>query len=109
MRLLVMDERFPRSVRYSLDRVEDSLLELEAMGALGRRTDVRDRVAAARHRIYMLDPLPVGTELTDLLDEIQERCNVIGSEIAAAFFDYPHIDPTGNDRQRPQAARQAQN
>lgn len=109
VRLLVQDERFPRSVRYSLDRVEDSLLELEAMGACGRGTRARDLVAEARHRIYMLDPLPLGPELTDLLDEIQERCNVIGTDISASFFDYPHTDPTGNDRQRPQAARQAQN
>lgn len=109
VRLLVQDDRFPRSVRFSLDRVEDSLLELEAMGACGRGTGARDRVAEARHLIHMLDPLPVGPELTDLLDEIQERCNRIGSDIAASYFDYPHTDPTGHDRQRPQAARQAQN
>lgn len=108
-RLLVQDERFPRSVRYALDRVEDSLLELEAMGAAGRGATGRDLVAEARHRVYMLDPVPVGPELTDLLDEIQERCNLIGSQIATCFFDYPHEDPTGHDRQRPQAARQAQN
>ncbi len=109
VRLLVADERFPRSVRYSLDRVEDSLLELEAMGAAGRRNTGRDLVAEARNRVYMLDPLPVGPDLTRFLDEIQERCNLIGTHIASCFFDYRHEDPTGHDRQRPQAARQAQN
>jgi uncharacterized alpha-E superfamily protein len=109
VRLLVQDERFPRSVRYALDRVEDSLLELEAMGASGRGVTGRGMVADARHRVEQLDPLPIGPQLTDLLDEIQERCNLIGSHIASCFFDYPHDDPTGHDRQRPQAARQAQN
>lgn len=109
VRLLVQDERFPRSVRFSLDRVEDSLLELEAMGAAGRGATGRELVADARHLVYMLDPLPAGPGLTDLLDRIQEHCNLIGSHIATCFFDYPHTDPTGHERQRPQAARQAQN
>ena len=109
VRLLVMDERFPRSVTYALQRVEDSLLELEACGASGRGATGRDMVAEVRHMLTQLDPPPSGAALTELLDGLQKQCNLIGAQIAACFFDYPHDDPTGHDRQRPQAARQAQN
>ena len=66
-------------------------------------------VAEVRHMLALLDPPPAGLALTELLDGIQRQCNLIGAQVAACFFDYPHDDPTGHDRQRPQAARQAQN
>ncbi len=109
VRLLVTDDHFPRSMMFALQRVESSLLELEGMGVVRRGSSGRDMVAEVRHTLALLDPTPSGAALTELLDGLQMQCNLIGAQIAACFFDYPHDDPTGHDRQRPQAARQAQN
>jgi hypothetical protein len=56
-----------------------------------------------------LPTLPADRRLAELLDRIQARCNEIGEALSETCFAYPHHDPSGHDRQRPQAARQAQN
>ncbi len=106
---LVMDELFPRSVLFCLNEVEASIRALVDWGVSPPDPPALGIAAAARGMLLDLPALPADRRLAVLLDQIQARCNDIGEAIAETCFAYPHDDPTGHDRQRPQAARQAQN
>lgn len=108
-RFLVLDDRFPRSVMFCLIEVEEAIGALVEWGVVVPDPPALGLARAAKGMLLDLANLPGDRRLAVLLDGIQARCNDIGEAISETCFAYPHDDPSGHDRQRPQAARQAQN
>lgn len=106
VRFLVLDEWFPRSIAYAFAEVETSLVALVRLGTV--RADVRalDLAHAGRALVGGRGPLNWDSSLRRLLDQVQERCNAIGSAIALDAFAEAHEDIEGG--RHAQASRQTQ-
>lgn len=106
--LLVTDDRFPRSIVYSLDQVATALGRLVTGGDIVEADDALGLIARTRADLVAAAPSPPGS-LAARMDAVQQSCNAIDQAIALSCFAYSPGNDGEGGAQRAQAARQAQN
>ncbi len=98
LKLLNLDERFPRSITFSIRQVSDALRDIG--------TGNRMQHKLLRETDYFLDDLRGGTAeedlltmpLNDYLESVQKRCNTIAEMINDSFFNSITVTVTGTNR-----------
>lgn len=106
-RLLMLDDRSPRSVAYCLAHIEGAITRLVEIGAMAPDPSARTLTRAARATIRDAAEGPWGPDEVDRLAvSIEARAASIADAIAEACF----LSPRGRlDGHHAQASRQAQN
>jgi uncharacterized alpha-E superfamily protein len=90
--MLLMDETFPRSARFSMNRLETSLQRIAAMPAAGTHQVGEPRPLASTKLANMLvsnrAKNVLGNGLHEYLLEIQDECAAIGDALAAEYLRF---------------------
>lgn len=93
LRFVLHDERFPRSLRYGLDRVDRLVDDLPPSAP------VRDAALRARATLQAASPEPTtSSELSAFADRLQQDLITIDGAVTVAYFlGAEVVDPTGDD------------
>lgn len=83
---LVMEGRSPRSIRFAMAEVHDSLTALAAAGAIPATGNALSLSRAARSDLDAADPVAADSRLRGLLETILKRCEGIEASIDADCF-----------------------
>jgi uncharacterized alpha-E superfamily protein len=84
---LLLDDLFPHSVRFSVDRVGAALSTLTGPGSLGGRTErLVGRLQASLRYIQIEEVMESGVHRK--LEEIQEQCDRIHLAVQETYIDY---------------------
>ena len=87
LEFLLLDDAFPHSVRFSVDRVREALATLEGPGELGERLGrIVGRLQASLRFIDIDEVMDTGVRLK--LEEIQQQCDQIHLAVQQTYIDY---------------------
>ena len=87
LRFLVLEQDFPRSLRFSLKRCLESLQEINGSEAIKQLSEAERLLGRLESELRYLEPGDIlDRGLVDFLVKIQKTCCQVGSEIAREYF-----------------------
>lgn len=87
LRFLLLEQDFPRSLRFSLKRCLESLLEISGSETLNYKSEAERLLGRLESDLRYLEPEDIlDRGLVDFLGQIQNTCAQVGGEIAREFF-----------------------
>lgn len=87
LRFLLLEQDFPRSLRFSLKRCLESLQEISGSGLMKYVSEAERLLGRLESDLRYLEPEDIlDRGLVDFLGEIQNICSQVGSEIARECF-----------------------
>ena len=85
-RFLIVDRRFPHSLVYGLQAVQDSLGELDPINVKARQDPTARLVGRTRSRMEYLDASELIEGLEDRMEQVQVACAQVSGELTDRYF-----------------------
>lgn len=85
-RFLIVDRRFPHSLVYGLQAVQDSLGELDPINVKARQDPTARLVGRTRSRMEYLDTPELIQGLTARMEQVQIACAQVSAELTQRYF-----------------------
>lgn len=86
-RFLIVDRRFPRSLVYGLQSVQDALGELEPINVKMRQDPVARLVGRTRSQLEYMDPADLVVDLPERMEQIQIAMSEVNEQISQRYFE----------------------
>ena len=86
-RFLIVDRRFPRSLVFGLQAVQDSLAELDPVNVKARTDAISRVVGRVRSGLEYMDPAELAVDLHDRMEQVQMAVLDVSRRLSKRYFE----------------------
>lgn len=86
-RFLIVDRRFPRSLVFGLQAVQDSLSELDPVNVKSRTDSISRVVGRVRSGLEYMDPADLAVDLHQRMEDVQMAVLEVSQQLSRRYFE----------------------